>query len=45
MHEVDRDCIGPILLQARWVACPDELDDRIVDNLIEGLAAMATAGS
>jgi hypothetical protein len=41
------DCLIPLsLLKIRreYLLEPDELDDRLVDNLIEGLAAMATAG-
>jgi hypothetical protein len=32
------------LLKERWACEPDELDDRLVANLLAGVEVMATAG-
>jgi hypothetical protein len=39
------DCLIQLrLLKVRWTSEPDELDDRLVDNLLAGVEVMATAG-
>ena len=40
------DCLIQLrLLKVRWACEPDELDDRLVANLLAGVEVIATAGS